>query len=137
MFSRIMIPVDLAHKDSMAKAVAVAAKLASDENSSISMVGVTTTVPTTVAHSPEEYRERLEAYAAEQSAELKVPIKAVALKSNDPAVDLDKQLKKAAADLNVDLIVMGSHIPSFSDWITHSHARWLAAHTECSMLIVR
>lgn len=132
-----MIPVDLAHKSAMTKALGVAAKLASDGKSSISMVGVTTTAPTAVAHSMDEYREKLEAFAAEQSAELNVRIEAVVLKSNDPTIDLDKQLRKAAVDLKADLIVMGSHVPKFGDWITHNHARWLAAHTECSMFIVR
>lgn len=132
-----MVPVDLAHTERLEKALGVAALLAGPADAEVHLVGVTTVTPSEVAHSPAEYREKLERFAAERAEALGVRCRTRALESHDPAVDLDKHLKSAAEDIDADLIVMASHVPGFGDWLTHAHARWLAAHTSRSMFIVR
>ncbi len=137
MFKIIMVPVDLAHVKALNKALIVAAALAKQFDSELHLVGVTGIQPSEVAHSPAEYRKKLERFAQQRSEESGVSFHAMMLESHDPAVDLDKRLASAAKELDADLIVMASHVPHFADWWNHSHARWLAAHTERSMFIVR
>ena len=132
-----MVPVDLVHADSIGKALGVAAGLSRQFDAKLYLVGVTGTAPSEVAHSPGEYREKLEQYAKERSDAFGVKFETLTLESHDAAIDLDKQLQNAAADLDADLIVMASHVPHFSDWLKHSHASWLAAHTDRSIFIVR
>ena len=137
MFERIMVPVDLARTERLEKALGVAAMLVERAEVDVHLVGVTAVTPSEVAHSPAAYREKLERFAEERSAALGVRCRATALESHDPAVDLDRHLKGAAEALDADLIVMGSHVPRFGDWLTHAHARWLAGHTSRSLFIVR
>ena len=137
MFERILIPVDLAHVAAMDKALKVAATLAREFDAETHLVGVTGVPPSEVAHSPDEYREKLERFATEQSEALGVTFRSLTLESHDPAVDLDRHLVKAAEEIDADLIVMASHVPRLGDWLVHSHARWLAAHTRRSIFIVR
>ena len=68
MFSTIMVPVDLAHADTVAKSVEIAAGLGKTYNANIYLVGVTATPPGSVAHDPEEFEQKLKQYAAEQSS---------------------------------------------------------------------
>lgn len=132
-----MVPVDLRHGQDTAKAIGVAAGLARQFEAEVHLVGVTSSPPNEVAHNPDEYRERLEALARQRSDALGVALRWHAVESLDPAVDLDRCLKQAAEELDADLIVMASHVPRFGEWLVHSHARWLAAHTARSMFIVR
>jgi len=136
-FKCIMVPIDLYRPETMSKALVVAAGVAKQFDVPVHLVGVTVVPPSQVAHSPEEYREKLARFAQERTNEFGVPFQSMAIPSNDPAVDLDKQLQRAAGELSADLIVMASHVPHFGDWLLHSHARWLAAHTDRSIFIVR
>jgi len=137
MFSSIMVPVDLAHADSLEKALKAAADLSNFYHASVCIVGVTASAPSAVAHNTEEYAEKLDAFAAAQGEKHGVTYKAKAMVTADPAVDLGKTLETAAEDLNADLIVMASHVPGFADHIIASNAGHMAAHAKSSVLVVR
>lgn len=137
MYKTIMVPVDLAHADQLDKALATAADLAKHYGAKLYAVGVTASAPSSVAHNPKEYTEKLQKFAEEQSALHGVDIEAKSMLSNDPAVDVDFALQAASADLGADLIVMASHVPGFTDYIFASRAGYLAAHSELSVFVVR
>ena len=63
MYERILAPVDLAHPDRSEKALKSAADLASHYDADLVLVGVTGNEPSSVAHTPEEYGEKLAAFA--------------------------------------------------------------------------
>lgn len=137
MYSKIMIPVDLRHTDDLNKALSVAAEIAGSGGAELHMVGVTPSVPTEVARSPEAYREKLAGFANGKSAELGVTFEPHAEISHDISVDLDDVLERTADKIGADLIVMASHVPGFAERVFASNAGYLASHSGLSVLVVR
>lgn len=137
MFKKIMAPVDLAHKDRLEKALQCTADLAKHYGAEVVFVGVTTSTPSSVAHSPEEYGEKLDAFANEQSQAHGFTASGKALLSHDPSSDVDDVLLKATADNNVDLVVMASHLPNVMDYVWPSNGGKVAEHAKCSVMVVR
>ncbi len=137
MFKTIMVPVDLAHLDKLAKALGVASDLAKHYGAVVHYVGVTGTAPGSAAHSPEEFTEKLETLAASRARADSADIRARTIVSHDPAVELEGSLRQAAEALNADLVVMASHVPGFSEYVFSSHAGYLASHASTSVFVVR
>lgn len=137
MYKAVMIPVDLAHVDQLAKAIQTAADLAKLYSAKLVVVGVTGTAPSDVAHNPAEFTQKLEAFAADQSAKHGHAIEARAITSHDPAVDIDETLEKAADEIGADLVVMASHVPGMLEYVIASRAGYLASHSSRSVFVVR
>jgi nucleotide-binding universal stress UspA family protein len=137
MYRKIMVPVDLAHIERLGKAITTATDLAKHYGIPICFVGVTAETPTEVAHTPEEFAEKLEAFGATQAKIHGLDIDAAAYPSHDPAADLDKNLIAAARENAADLIVMASHVPGLPDHIFASNAGAVASHAEISVFVVR
>jgi nucleotide-binding universal stress UspA family protein len=137
MFSTIMVPVDLAHAATVAKSIEIAAGLGKTYNADIYLVGVTATPPGSVAHDPEEFEQKLNQYAADQSSKLGCSLKPRVVLCNDPAAELDQALEQVGKEIGVDLVVMASHVPGFMDHLFHSKAGHLATHSDISVFIVR
>ena len=137
MFTSIMVPVDLAHTDEMTKALEIAADLAKRYHAKTHIVGVTHSAPSGVARSPEDFSDKLLAFAHAQSQDLGVMFEARTEMCNDIAVELDAALERAAEAIGADLIVMASHVPGFTEHIFASNAGYLAAHSSLSVLVVR
>ncbi len=137
MYKTIMIPVDLAHQDRLEKALATGADMAKLYGSSVYLVGVTISAPSAVAHTPEEYSEKLKAYAAAQSVVRGVTFNAVTEIAHDPTIDLDATLEKACKEIGADLVVMASHVPNFGDHFWSSNAGYLTSHSSISVFVVR
>ncbi|MFU8883553.1 MAG: universal stress protein [Rhodobacterales bacterium] len=137
MYSNIMIPVDLGHTNQMDKALGVAADIAKLYAAQAHIVGVGQTVPTDIARTPAQYAEKLAAFAAERSKALGVTFQPHVEISHDPAVELDDVLTRAATQIGVDLIVMGSHVPGLAEHVFASNAGYLASHAHMSVFVVR
>ncbi len=137
MFHKIMVPVDLAHAESLGKAMAVAAGLARTHGASLTIVGVTTAQPSGVAHTPQEFERKLAAFAAEQAGALGVEIGHIVRLSHDPAIDKDDLLEEVVEGEGFDLVVMASHVPGIAEHVFASNAGSLAAHSRASVFVVR
>jgi nucleotide-binding universal stress UspA family protein len=137
MFRKIMVPVDLAHVASLQKALDVAAGLAREYKSVLCYVGVTTSQPGAVARNPEEYRGKLEAFAREQAPDNGQAPEVAMYVSHDPVADLDEILLRAVTELQVDLVVMATHLPHHVDAIMPANGSKVAAHTKVSVFLVR
>lgn len=137
MYSTIMVPIDLAHASTVAKAVEIAAGLGKTYDADIYLVGVTATPPGSVAHDPEEYEQKLKQYATDQSSKHGCSLKSKVVLCNDPAAELDQALEQFGKEIDVDLVVMASHVPGFMDHLFHSKAGHLATHSDISVFIVR
>ncbi len=136
MFSHIMVPVDLAHPDKLEAALKTAADLAGHYGARVTYVGVTTGQPSSVAHTPKEYAEKLAKFAAMQAEVNAVAeVASHAITAHDPAVELDRKLEEAVHEIGADLVVMGSHIPRTFD--LGSHGGRVATHTDVSVMLVR
>lgn len=137
MFHKIMVPIDLAHADRMARAVGVATQLARQWSAPITFVGATASTPGPVAHNPAEYALKLGDYAGRIAADNGVATDSLALTLKDPAVELDHALLDAASDLGADLVVIASHIPGVAEYVWPSHGGRLAGHAKASVFVVR
>ncbi|GAB4374164.1 MAG: hypothetical protein Kow00114_36560 [Kiloniellaceae bacterium] len=137
MYKKIMVPVDLSHREKLEKAVATAADLAKHYEVPLQMVAVTASAPSAVAHNPKEFAAKLGEYAAAEGRKYGVDIAAHAITSPDPAIDLDDKLGREAHDIGADLIVMASHVPGFAEHLFSSNAGYLASHTDISVFVVR
>jgi nucleotide-binding universal stress UspA family protein len=137
MYTKIMVPVDLAHIEKLDKALDTATDLARHYRIPVCYVGVTAEAPTEVAHTPGEYAEKLRAFGVRQAEQHGLDVTTAAYPSHDPAADLDRTLITAAKDNGADLIVMASHIPGFANHIFGSNAGAVASYAEVSVFVVR
>ena len=137
MFSIIMVPIDLAHLDAQGAALDHAAALAKLYGATAVYVGVSAKVPSAMAHTPEEFRERLMRFAAGQAELHGITTDADAAFSHDPRTDLDDCLIEAATKTGADMIVMQSHMPRALDFFWPSNGSKVAEHAKCSVTLVR
>lgn len=137
MYSKIMVPVDLAHVERLEKAISTAVDLARHYGIPISVVGVTAEAPTEVAHSPDEFAGKLRSFADGLSRAHGLEIGSASYPSHDPAVDLNQTLVAAAREQGADLIVMASHVPGLPEHVFASHAGAVASHAGASVFVVR
>ena len=137
MYERILAPVDLAHPDRIEKALKSAADLASHYGADLVSVGVTGNEPSAAAHTPEEYGQKLAAFADEAGKRLGHPMRAEMIRVHDLTVDLDKSITRKATEIGADLIVMASHKPGAGEYIFGSNAGHVAQHSPVSVFAVR
>ncbi|MBK0399621.1 universal stress protein [Limibaculum sp. M0105] len=137
MYNRIMVPVDLAHANRLEKALITAADLSKHYKIPVVYVGVTTATPSSLAHNPKEYAEKLAEFGRDQATRHGHQAETKAYTSHDPSIDLDDTLLKAVHETRSDLVVMASHIPNVTDWIWPSNGGTLATHSDASVLVVR
>ncbi len=137
MYTKIMVPVDLAHIDKLDKALTTATDLAKHYRIPVCYVGVTAEAPTSVAHTPKEYSEKLQAFGVRQAEQHGLDVTTKAYPSHDPSVDLDRTLIDAASENGADLIVMASHVPGVVDHVFHSNAGTVASYSKVSVFVVR
>lgn len=137
MFRKIMVPVDLAHLSALEKSLTVAADLARHYKAALCYVGVTTSQPSAVARTPEEYEQKLMAFAQDHAPDNTHEPTVRVYNSHDPVADLDDILVQAIQDVDADLIVMGTHLPRHLDAIMPAHGSKVARHTKASVFLVR
>ncbi|MGF1553857.1 MAG: universal stress protein [Paracoccaceae bacterium] len=137
MFKKILFPVDLAHKDALERALHVVGKLAQDCGARVVYMGATSSVPGSIAHTPEEFGQKLEAFAAEQARQYGIEGEARTEVVGDPRVEADDTIVRAAAAAGADLIVMQTHQPGLMDYVWHSNGERVASHAPISVFLVR
>ena len=137
MYSKIMVPVDLAHADKLEKALRVAADLSRHYEAPILYVGISSALPGPVARTPEEFAKKLKAFGQAQAKERGIEAEARAYTSHDPARDLDTTLARAIKENGVDLVVMATHAPGAPEYLFASNAGYLAQHAPVSVFVIR
>ena len=137
MFNKIMVPVDLAHLESLGRALQCAADLARVQNAEVSYVGVTTETPGKLGHTPAEYEEKLKAFALGQSEVHGHKSSHHVMIAHDPTTNVDDALIKAVKQTGADLVVMGTHKPGIGDYLWPSNGGKIAAHSDASVFLVR
>ncbi len=137
MYKSILVPVDLEHVDRLGKALGTAADLSKQYRIPVVYVGVTAATPGLVAHSPQEYAGKLEAFGKAQAASQGIETSTRTMVSHDPAVDLDRTLMQAIAETGADLVVMASHVPGLPEHVFATNAGYLANHAGVSVFVIR
>jgi nucleotide-binding universal stress UspA family protein len=136
-FKKIMTPVDLAHQGDLKKALQCTADLAKHYGAEVVYVGVTAATPSSTAHNPEEYSEKLDAVAKDQADQHGINATAKTVVSHDPSTDVDDALLRSVKDTGADLVVMASHVPNVLDYIWPSNGGKMAEHAKCTVMVVR
>lgn len=139
MYSKILVPVDLAHTDKIVKALNTAIDMAKHYNATLCYVSVTNTTPGAAAHNPKELAEKLNEFAEEQGKSHGISTDSMVMESPDTAVELDDKLLQAIKETGVDLVVMASHPPGIGDrlHILHSNGANIVKHSDVSVFVVR
>lgn len=137
MYRKIMVPVDLAHIEFLEPSLQTVADLARHYGAEVCYVGVTANTPGSVARTPEEYRQKFEAFAQQHAKVHGQPVTAHTITSTDPVAELDDLLIKAIDDVGADLVVMPTHPPRHLDVLVPSHGGKVATHTDVSVFLIR
>ncbi|RCV88450.1 universal stress protein [Billgrantia montanilacus] len=137
MYNKIMVPIDLAHLEVLEPSLKAVADLARHYDAEVCYVGVTSSAPSSVARTPEEFTRKLEAFAQERSRVHGQPVSTHTIVSPDPIADLDDDLIQAIEDVGADLVVMPTHPPKHLDVIMPSHGGKVATHTKASVFLIR
>ncbi|MDI9246359.1 universal stress protein [Marinobacter sp. CHS3-4] len=139
MYSKILVPVDLAHTDQMSKALDTAIDIAKHYGATLFYVSVTNTTPSSVSHNPSELADKLQEFADEQGKIHGVDTDIEVISATDTAVELTDRLVKMIHDSNADLVVMASHKPGIGDrlHILHSNAANIVKNSDVSVFVVR
>jgi len=137
MFSRILAPVDLLHLDKLERALKVTGEEAKHHDAAVTFVSVAAAAPGELAHNPEEFRSKLEAFARQQAETYGIEATALAIISHDPTTDVDDALLEAVKETGADLVIMASHKPGLADYFWPANGGKVAAHANVSVFVVR
>ncbi|MDX1558785.1 MAG: universal stress protein [Marinobacter sp.] len=139
MYSKILVPVDLAHTDKMVKALNTSIDIAKHYNATLCYVTVTNSTPGAAAHNPKELAEKLSVFAEEQGKSHGISTDSMVMESADTAVELEDKLLEAIKTTGADLVVMASHPPGIGDklHILHSNGANIVKHSDISVFVVR
>lgn len=137
MFHKILVPIDLAHLEALHPALQVSADLAIHYDAELCYLGVTATTPGAVARTPEEYARKLSALAENQKQTHGQRVSSHCVSSPDPVADLDESILGAIRDLNIDLVIMQTHLPMHLDALVPAHGGRIASQAAVSCFLIR
>ena len=136
MFSNILIPIDMAHPEKAPEMIAAARKV-SDQKTKFVIANVTHSVPALAELSvPQEYFDRAQEEANQKLSAIAQEFglsAQIELRTGQPAQEI-LQLQK---DLQIDLIIVGSHRPGLQDYLLGSTASRVVRHAPCPVLVMR
>lgn len=137
MFKKIMAPVDLRHTEDIQPALNIADELARSHGATLVYVGVASSAPNALGHNPDEFADKLDAFARKRAEKSGLTIETRPMITHDPAVDMNEHLIDAIKQTGCDLVVMQTHRPGWFDhWFT-SHGGYVATHAPVSVFLVR
>ncbi|SLN68725.1 Universal stress protein G [Roseovarius gaetbuli] len=137
MFSTIMVPVDLVHKDTLSKALDAAGDMAKRYGAVIKVVSVGGELPNELGHNSGEFTETVQDFAKGLRDKFGVEVEAETIISHDPEVETTSALMKAIESTGADLVIMASHVPGILEHIFSSHGGYIAQHAKVSVFIIR
>lgn len=137
MFQRIMIPVDLLHKDKLEKALKIGADTARQYNSKVIYVGVVGPGPGELARNENEYSRMLAEFADNEARRFGIETTSKVKRCNDLTTDVDDALLESAIETGADLVVMQSHLPTLMDLVWPSNGGKIARSSDASVMLVR
>ncbi|WP_405231205.1 universal stress protein [Lentisalinibacter salinarum] len=136
-YHKIMVPVDLAHLDSLDKALRTAADLAAGYRIPVCYVSVAPGAAPLTAAQADEFREALDTFALDQAERHGFEATARAVIPEDDSLDVREALMRALEESGADLVVMASHIPDVDDRMFASNAAYVASSAPITVMVVR
>lgn len=139
MYSKILVPVDLAHTDQMWKALNIAIDLAQKYNASLCYITITNSTPSSAAGNPKELEQKLDTFAREQGKSHGIDTESIMVLTADTSVELERRILEAIESTGADLVVMDSHVPGIGDRLhfIRSNSANVVKHSSVSVFVVR
>ena len=138
MFSKVLIPVDVEVPDETQKLLAAAKTLTENWNSEIHVVTVVPNVGMAIVGSylDKDFESNSRKTAAGELAEA---VSAAGIEAEQHVLSgtIYDRVIALAAQLNVDLIVIGAHRPDLKDYLIGSNAARVVRHSKQSVLVIR
>ena len=140
MFKSILVPIDVSHKSSwqtaMPEAIALA-KLAGGKLAVVTVVRQTTAILRGV-----QTRHQMQTMIDEAHGKLSKILdgyrsKGIKIAEEVRFGSITQEIISTARKRRTDLIVMASHRPEMLDYLIGPNAAHVAAHAECSVLVLR
>ena len=138
-FKKILVPVDLGEDSSWKDALPTAIDQAQHAGGELHIVTVVPEEPPQLAWLPEDYSEKMIAYAnsqLEKLIETSIPEQTKAEKHVRQG-SIYREIVKIAQDIDADLIVIASHRPELKDFLLGPNAARVVRHAECPVLVIR
>jgi nucleotide-binding universal stress UspA family protein len=141
MFSKILLPIDIAEPEVAKEAIDVAVNMAKAYNSSLRLVHVASpiVVPSAMAVIPQSLYDDL---GLAEKAELNRT--AAAIERSPETVSttvrvggIYPEVLAEAEEWGADLIVVGAHKPSMATYLLGSTAAAIVRHATCTVMVVR
>ncbi|MGI9421816.1 MAG: universal stress protein [Hyphomicrobiaceae bacterium] len=136
MYKRILIPVDISHKE-RAQAMIQAADRLADDGAQITLYNVVEDVPSYITvQTPETVLETAKTNASKElaaiatQADIKAHVEVGRGRAHSTILDY-------ADRIDADLIVVASHKPGLQDFLLGSTAARVVRHATCTVLIIR
>ena len=141
MFKSILLPVDLAHADSWAKALPAALEAASASSARLHVMTVVpeVAVPALMQTGPYDYQAKLMPVAGaalEQFVRANVPAE-IEVQEHVTYGGVYREILRVAAEIPADLIVMAAHRPQAGDFLIGSNAERVSRRAHCTVMLVR
>jgi nucleotide-binding universal stress UspA family protein len=138
MYSNVLVPVDLEHKDQAGTMIRTAASIA-DDDAKITLLFVMPEMPAVVGlHLPEDSIKKARADAEQQLQELAKINNAPESTSIATAIGRPHhKILDVAERHGMDLIVIASHQPGLADYLLGSVAASVVRHAKCSVHVIR
>lgn len=139
MYSKILVPVDLAKVDQLSKALNTAIDMAKHYKATLSYITVTNSTASAAAHNPEELAQKLDVFAREQGQAHGLKTESRVMSTADTAVELDERLLEAIDRSGADLVIMASHPPGIGDRLhfIHSNGANVVRRSSVSVFVIR
>lgn len=140
MYNKILVPVDLSDLAVAQPALEKAVALAKASNADLRVINVMSMIPAAyLDYMPSNYdtqeRERAEIDIAKVAKETGLPAGKVSTAVRLGAIY--HEVLGEATEWGADLVVVGSHHPSFATYLIGSNAANIVRHAQCSVLVVR
>lgn len=138
-FEKILVPVDLGHDSSWQDALPTAIDQAQHAGAKLHIVTVVPEEPPQLAWLPEDYSEKMIAYAKSKLIKLVEEHVPADLKTEQHVRQgsIYGEIVELAQEQKIDLIVMASHRPKLRDFLLGPNAARVVRHAECSVMVIR
>lgn len=140
MYNRVLVPVDLGDLDVAQPAIDRAVAIVKSSGGELRLINVLSMIPAAyIDYVPSNFDAQERERAAE---ELKKIAAATGLEASKVSTVIHlgaiyHEVLGEAKEWKADLIVVGSHDPSFATYLIGSNAANIVRHAHCSVLVVR
>ncbi len=131
MHKHLLVPVDLFDLTVSEKAVEKAKRIARSDGAKLSLITVIPSWPEDLRRSPSDYKPEFQAYIDKIREDLDVE------GIFEVGGSVSGRIADAVRQRDVDLVVMTSHNPRFTDYFIGSNAAHVVLHATCSVMVVR